>query len=397
MIIHKPQITTEKDEICVSARIDMETPGLDVPDTLWYKFPKHYADFVTDRADAFIVGLLPTAMLLRESILVKGTISPRLAWGIREYQHAQSIWWPGNLFSVVDTRYEDLTEAPPATGGVGCSISGGVDSFYTLRSHMPVNETIPEYQLTHCLIINGYDYDTDLEETGRFRRTMETFEPVAERAGVKLLTSRTNLRYFRHGHHGYLNISFEAPITAPVLVLGNLFSRFYIPGSGSYSYENLIPVGPFPITWPLLGTEGLQVIADGHDATRAEKTEVVAQWPETYPTLRVCWRIVVFDETTGLIENCCRCQKCVRTMLALDLVGALHKYKTFPLPLRRRDIWRIDCVKDHQKVFFFDNLNLARRVSRRDRVADLHVARLRARLRRIVAWLFLKPLRRRRG
>jgi hypothetical protein len=146
----------------------------------------------------------------------------------------------------------------------------------------------------------------------------------------------------------------------------------------------------------MLGTEGLQIIADGLEASRTFKTETIAQWPETYTTLRVCWRYVVFNETTGLIENCCRCQKCVRTMLALDLVGALHKYRTFPLPLRHRDVWRTSCLSSAPKVFYLDNLSLARRVSRRDRVADLCVAGLRARFRRFVGRL-LKLVRARPG
>ena len=40
------------------------------------------------------------------------------------------------------------------------------------------------------------------------------------------------------------------------------------------------------------------------------------------------------------VENCCRCEKCIRTMATLDMCNRLQRYGVFPRPLRHMDIWR---------------------------------------------------------
>lgn len=64
MIIHKPEIKEEGSEICVMAPIEFETPNTQLPDVLWYRFPKGYEDYITDRSDGFAASLLPLAMAL---------------------------------------------------------------------------------------------------------------------------------------------------------------------------------------------------------------------------------------------------------------------------------------------------------------------------------------------
>ena len=367
----------------MSAKIELETTGFDVPDSAWLAYPKEYEDYVTDRADGFFAGLMPTAMTLGENVVVKGSVSPRLAWGIREYQELLQHWWRDKgWFSIVDIDYEDLCEPTAVGDAVGCTVSGGVDSFYSLWKHRRGNESIPGYEITHGLMINGFDFDTDLDNTGSFRRTAEAFRPVIEGMGARMLTLRSNIGSFRSNalYHPSRLVTFEAPITACVLTLAGLFAKFYVPGSTSYDPEALQAHGPDPASFPLLSTERIQIIADGFDADRAEKTAAISQWEDSYSTLRVCWRKVVIDEETGLIRNCCRCEKCVRTMLALDIVGALPKYKTFPLPLIRRDVWRLKCDNDASRIFLEDNVNLAKGAGRSDRVFDLWIAAMFGRL-----------------
>lgn len=372
----------------MSAVVEFASPGLGTPHELWFRFPEAYRTYLTDAANGFLVGLLPTAMCLGERIRVEGTVSPRLAHGLREYQQIQHAWWP-DKFSIVDVEYRDLAETTRAArhGAVGCTCSGGIDSFYTLWKHGGDNEALREYRLTHSLLINGFDFDVDLKDTGHFRRIFDYYQPLMKGVGVELLMSRNNLRTFRllGQKRAPLFLSLESPIAASVLVLGDLFSRFFIPGSDSYRYESMIPKGAHPVFVHLLGTETLQMISDGADASRVEKTALVAGWPETYSRLRVCWRPAAFNDTTGFVENCCRCEKCVRTMLSLDLLGALDRFPTFPYPLRRRDIWRTTYLSVPSLVFWRENLALAREAGRRDRIFDLRWARLRSRLGRLKA------------
>ncbi len=54
--------------------------------------------------------------------------------------------------------------------------------------------------------------------------------------------------------------------------------------------------------------------------TRLEKLKALAVWPEALDNLKVCWEgQYKFD--TSPDQNCCVCDKCVRTMLAFRALG----------------------------------------------------------------------------
>ena len=80
-----------------------------------------------------------------------------------------------------------------------------------------------------------------------------------------------------------------------------------------------------PILLPLLCTETTRFFSAGARLTRLEKTRVVASYPPAMSELDVC--------TTGAKvrlaldhKNCSRCWKCRRTMVGLDLLGALDDF-----------------------------------------------------------------------
>ena len=145
-------------------------------------------------------------------------------------------------------------------------------------------------------------------------------------------------------------------------------------GFASYRHPDLIPNGSHPILDHHLGCERLQIVHDGAQATRSDKVTALLQLPETRDTLRVCEGPPSFDPETGGLRNCCRCVKCQRTMLSLDLHGVLDEFSVFPEPLRRREIRRMYARSGECSLFLQDNLALARRLGRRDRVRDLTLA-----------------------
>ncbi|MBW2690932.1 MAG: hypothetical protein JRC99_13555 [Deltaproteobacteria bacterium] len=78
MIIHKPKIIEDETSVTISAKIEVENPLSGFPEFLFYKFPKGYKDFITDRVDGFAVSLLPLAMQLGEDLEIRGSLSSRL-------------------------------------------------------------------------------------------------------------------------------------------------------------------------------------------------------------------------------------------------------------------------------------------------------------------------------
>ncbi|MEZ4546697.1 MAG: hypothetical protein R3B51_02785 [Thermodesulfobacteriota bacterium] len=81
MIIHRPEITSTGETVTVSARVEFEIPIPDMPESLWFEFPKEYEDLVTDRADAFLSTMLLVAMRNGEKrIKVRGEVSPAFSY-----------------------------------------------------------------------------------------------------------------------------------------------------------------------------------------------------------------------------------------------------------------------------------------------------------------------------
>ena len=66
---------------------------------------------------------------------------------------------------------------------------------------------------------------------------------------------------------------------------------------------------------------------DACDVTRFRKCEFVSRHPITYDQLRVC-QINLPGQ-----YNCCRCEKCFRTMIYLAALDRLDKFPVFPKPL----------------------------------------------------------------
>lgn len=80
-----------------------------------------------------------------------------------------------------------------------------------------------------------------------------------------------------------------------------------------------------PISLPLLSTEALEAISVGSQYTRVAKTVQVASLPLAQDTLDVC----VGGKSAG---NCSRCWKCLRTLVTLEIAGALRDFDgTFDL------------------------------------------------------------------
>jgi hypothetical protein len=373
VIISQPRVTTTDDEVRVEAAFELAQPAEGRSRSLWFAFPRACEEFVSDRADGFAASLLPLAMRLGEPLQVEGAVSCRLAFGMGEYQRMQVAWKP-DFFKQVEARYGRLAGADQGgtAGAVGLAFSGGVDSFHTLWVHLPENEPLPPFRITHCVMINGFDEDADLEDTGAFRRIQAVYEPLMARHGLELIVVRTNLLEVLG--QVLRSQSFDAFLTAPALVLGRLFSHFYLSSGWKFTTEGLYPDGAHPMLDHLLATETLETHHEGAHLTRIEKTLALSRWAETFDRLRVCYHPTGVQGCRSAIANCCACEKCLRTMMTLDIAGALPSYGCFPRPLDRRSIRDIDFRYAPARMLADEIVAYAKREGRRDIVRDIERA-----------------------
>ena len=87
------------------------------------------------------------------------------------------------------------------------------------------------------------------------------------------------------------------------------------------------------------------------------------------------------------VKNCCKCEKCIRTMIALELVGALPRYKTFPLPLTRSKVRKWELSKKHNFWFAKEVIDYAKSKGRSDIEFDVKYAIIRSKLRNNIQYV----------
>jgi hypothetical protein len=106
------------------------------------------------------------------------------------------------------------------------------------------------------------------------------------------------------------------------LALGGGLGRVAIPATDGAL--TLAPCGTSPVLDPLFSTERVEVEYDASGLGRVGKVLALAEErPELLPYLKVC-----FEENRP--DNCGRCGKCLLTMSALRLAGALEWATGFP-------------------------------------------------------------------
>jgi hypothetical protein len=243
-----------------------------------------------------------------------GSVSPLLASNLETIRDIYAAWIDGG--HRIALNFERSSNIELANRGVSLFFSGGVDSFYSLVKHRD--------EVENLVLVHGFD--VPLADTKTFALAEAQAREVARLFGKRLIVVRTNLHWEESRmyweqpripcgwgmYHG-------AALAAVALALAPNHRKIYI--ASSYSYAELHTWGSHPLLDPLWSTEALNIVHDGGE-TRMDKLRLLVQYPEALARLRVCW------ENTG-DYNCGLCEKCLRTMLGLRVLG-IERCAAFP-------------------------------------------------------------------
>lgn len=310
------------------------------------------------------LALLP-GMRLGRPIHVKGAISATFVRGAKDFMTIMARHFPD--FAPVEISADAYVTAPPIKDGrIASFFSGGVDSFFTLIKG--------QKKITDVVFIHGFDMSIKALE----RRTLviDKIAQAASEMGVRLIEVETNLTaiirefgdWLRHGH--------GLGMAAVSRVLNRDISEIIIPGS--YSIDQQKPWGSWLATDPLFSDERLLVTHDACLAIRADKVQAISRNPVALKYLRVC-----SEKGVGEVYNCCRCEKCLRTMTSLYAVHALENASSFPLPLYPQSVADVLLPRIGLRIHPTENLALMRKLRPE---ATEFVAALETQLGRPVWW-----------
>lgn len=303
-----------------------------IQDVLYYEVDEKYAQYLCDdRADAFAVGLLHSAMFNGEDIICACGVSERLLFQLNMY------YIPIISKNMEDLSHVQLTAIPlPAientAGAVGTGLSGGVDSFYTVIRYS--DPSLGNNKLTHLLFNNIFTADVD-ETRIREQHAKDVLEKrkIAQEVGLEYIDMYTNLYAF-YRHPGVFGHYFAMQYTSAAMALGKLFKVFYF--SSSYSLDkfsldyNKIPSGgPFDLfSLKSASTDTLAFYSAGTEVTRYEKMAYFVHHSSPQKHLQVCGYNQDYGGHNHKLSslNCGSCMKCSRAIVSLLLLGELDKY-----------------------------------------------------------------------
>jgi hypothetical protein len=307
---------------------------------LWFKAPPGV--LLAPRIEPFLPMALMGAMAAGEALEVAPElpVSPRLLEGLGQVQDILHVWNP--RLHKVEVK---ATSGPPPERRAGTAVffSGGVDATYSFLQH--------EDEVTHLVTIHGLDIP--IRDETRFPRVEAQGRAFAARFSKLFVPVGTNARDFGETHRLGFHLFHGAILAGTALALG--FGRTFV-GSSS-TYGDLVPWGTHPLLDPLWSTEASALVHDGAEAGRAEKLLRIAARPEALTSLRVC-----FENTSE--TNCGRCEKCLRTMMALRLLG--KSTPTLPTLSSMEPLRRVRIQEESEVSLFTDNLRLAREKGDRD-------------------------------
>jgi hypothetical protein len=272
------------------------------------------------RGEVFACAFLLPAMKHGADLHIEGLpLSPLWLTNARQLMEKFSAWWGYTPVEITsDTSWQPPAE-PPTNKQTGLFFTGGVDSFYTLFHS---GEAIRDLVYVH-------GFDSAIGDHVRLEDARKHLSQVAAETGRRLMILNTNLREhpliremeWTKAHGGALA---SAGYTLPGV------GRMII--SASDSGLVIVPWGTHPESDPLWSNEQLAIVHYGTQAGRVGKLKALADHPLVRRHLSVCWK------NAGRQDNCCRCEKCIRTMLILDSLDKLPFFEAFPS--QRGLFWR---------------------------------------------------------
>jgi hypothetical protein len=174
-------------------------------------------------------------------------------------------------------------------------------------------------------------FGLELDEPEAFEYVLDSLANVAPQIGIGLIPVYTNLYLNYRSEDAKDNFRFwlNELQGAVFAALAHAFAgRFTVLSiASSHDVRDLAPYGTHPLLDPYYSSSDLRIRQDGIALTRLEKTKLVAEWDVALQYLRVC---NIYKRYRSDMLNCGRCEKCLRTMLALLALGKLDQTRSFP-------------------------------------------------------------------
>ena len=285
--------------------------------TLWFGVDTvKEAYLCTERSDAFVMALLPTAMRGGYDIVFQTPMSERLHYQLSHYL-IPAVCDAGDLYHPIKLIGPLTSQRIANRGGVGTGFSGGVDSLYSIMRHGEDSA----YPLTHLAVFNVGAFDgSDYQKN--FRNACDDANTFAQEQNFDLVCLDSNIVDVLP--ENFLEV-YSFRNLAGALILQNLFCVYLLSSDQAFSdfTFNFSNNGTYDLlVVHCAQTESLAVYSSGGQVHRHQKLEALANWEPAHRWLHPCFRQRLRR------GNCGQCKKCIHTMTVLYAYGVLDRFQS---------------------------------------------------------------------
>jgi hypothetical protein len=365
--VDRPFIQTLDDKVYLKAHITDEQAGFE-NDCYYVTDPEYGNYFCEEVADAFVIGLLLPALQSNQDIIVNAPMSEKLYYNLcNTVIYTLSKAFGYKEIKVIPEKLISLNVDSFAVG-TGCSL--GIDSFSTILQH--TSDDCPQsYKLTHLAFFNvGAHGEKNIDEARKsYQKDLVQIKDFSNVIKLPLITLESNLAIFYSNYNYNFNQCHVIRSMSMVLSMQKLFKKYMY--SSGYPASEIHLSGSDPtymetMLLPALSTENTELIVGDPDLSRTEKARIICDNELVQRYLYVCCKDLVinnniyygpwinFHDTHK--RNCSSCDKCLRTLLILDILGKLEQYdELFDIPtyhsLKKLFIAKVIGLKNKSFVF----------------------------------------------
>lgn len=318
MIINTISKITTDDRAKIECWIEVETTRQ--KNLIWLDVDKKYEKYLcTERADAFIILLIPLAMKLKENIISHVPITEDILYGL-ERDLIPALVANNEGFQSIKIIAEGK-EALENEGKVGTGCSCGIDSLYAIKRNL--NTGYENFDITHLCVFNNRVHN-DINQKIFRDIAKKVCGEVCLEIGLPVVVCDSNCMNMLPipVDCNFLN---TYAILFFVFSLQKLFGRYYLGSTGSgYKAFSLKDADKEDcayydlLTLSVCSTNKLKLVSAHGAFTRYEKTKEIADWSIAQKYLNVC------NEIEG---NCGICWKCRGTLMNMEALGKIDKFQ----------------------------------------------------------------------
>lgn len=291
---------------------------------------------VTDRIDAFVIGLLMFAIKNGFDFASDLPITDELKYNL-DYHLIPALCGPNPTFHRTHIKAPTISPIKRVAEIIATGISCGIDSLYTIQQHSATD--LPDCRRINTLAffnvgssMKGGELHTSLVE-GRYQLAKK----FAKEYNYSFLFVESNLHLIINKYTPYSHIENHTYMALFCLNIILPYLKTYYYSSG-YSYNNfslysnkqkILDCAHYDLLLMFCASIGeVKFYSSGSDKSRLEKTRALLDYEPAQKYLNVC---------VNNVENDGICFKCIRTLLAIDALGGIDKFsKVFDVDAYKR-------------------------------------------------------------